>query len=213
MKTQKLIPWHSTTIKAGDVYGRYTILSTHKKEGTYVYLAKVACKCGSPPRFVQTGGLRNGEIKSCGCLHKEKVTKHGCWGHPLFVVWSHMMARCYNQKDKRYSRYGGRGITVCKEWHSPAGFISDMSDGYKEHLQLDRINNDQNYYKENCRWATRKTQARNKSTNVLITFNGQTKCIGEWAEIYSIKYHLLRERILIQCWSPERALTTPVLKT
>jgi len=209
---KKMIPWLSKIVKPGDKYGRYTVISTHKIEGTYHYHALCQCECGSNPRYVPLGGMRNGEIKSCGCLHKERVTKHGCWNHPLFSVWSGMMERCYKPKNKRYSRYGGRGITVCQEWHDPAVFIKDMSNGYNKGLQLDRVDNDKGYYKENCRWATKKIQARNKSSNIFMTYNGQTKCIGEWAEISGISYHLLRERVFIQGWSPEKAMTTPTQK-
>lgn len=129
-----MIAAESKLMKTGDVFARYTILGIFKEEGVKSLFAKVQCSCGSPPRYVRGDTLRDGTSQSCGCLRKEAVTKHGAWNHPLFGVWSAMVRRCTNPKDKRYHRYGGRGIQVCDRWLDVNNFIADMTEGYKKRL-------------------------------------------------------------------------------
>lgn len=201
----KLIPAVSSVIKAGDKYGRYTVLSVHRLADGYQKYVRVQCECGSDPRYVQVGVLRNGGSKSCGCYHKEAVSKHGLWGNPLFSLWRGMVDRCNNPKNKRYSRYGGRGIVVCDEWQDLHRFIADMGPTFRLGLTLDRVDNDGPYSPDNCRWATRKVQNRNYSRNLLITYNGETKCLKEWAEVLGLNYGTLHDRIKKQKLPPEIA--------
>ena len=204
--------WVSETIFPGQRYGRYIVLSTHRRIGTYSYYAKCQCDCGSESRYVTTSCLRNETAQSCGCLHKERVTKHGHWGHPIFTVWSGMMQRCYKKNNKRYARYGGRGIKVCDRWHDVSNFISDMNDKFKPGLTIDRINNDKGYSPKNCRWATRSEQARNYSRNVLLTYNGETLCLADWSIKIGIPYKVLHDRVS-RGWSVEDTLTKKVMTT
>jgi hypothetical protein len=120
-----------------------------------------------------------------------------------------MMERCYRQEDKRYGNYGGRGITVCERWHDPNNFIQDMAGGYQKGLQIERNDNSKEYSPENCRWATRKEQGRNKRNNVLLTMDGETHCVSEWAEITGIPFGTIWDRHRIRGWSDEKTLTTP----
>ena len=138
----------------------------------------------------------------------------GLRGHRLYPIWSGMKDRCLNKNNKRYSSYGGRGIEVCKEWQqSFRAFLRwAMANGYEEGLSIDRIDNDGNYCPENCRWATAKEQANNKRWNHLITYNGKTQTMKEWAEELGIKLSTLSQRINSYRWSDEKALTTPVRK-
>lgn len=202
--------WKSKSFFPGQKYGRYTVISTHRVIGTYLYYGLCQCECGSDRRYVGATALRNGEAQSCGCLHRERVTKHGAWGHPLFQTWSGMQSRCTNKDDKRYDRYGGRGIKICARWNDVNAFIKDMGPKFKKGLQLDRIDNDGDYTKENCRWATTGEQTRNYSRNVRLTLNGETLCIADWATKLNINYGTLWDRIK-QGWSAKRALTTPTL--
>jgi hypothetical protein len=202
-----LIPWTSNTYKPGQCYGRYTIISLHKIAGTYRYFAKCQCACGNEPHYVQPAMLKRGEALSCGCYHKERVTKHGVWGHPLYAVWRSMMSRCYKKNDKRYYCYGKRGITVCDQWHNVHDFIADMSKGYSKGLQIDRIDNNQGYYKDNCRWVDRNTQARNKRNTIYLAFAGKTHCLSEWSHITGIPYKTLWYRVFVRKWSTDKALT------
>lgn len=122
------------------------------------------------------------------------------------------MERCYKVSCQRYKRYGNRGITVCPEWHDPHTFIQDMAPGYKKGLQIDRINNNGDYSKINCKWSTRIEQALNKSNTVAITFNNETHTIRQWSIITGISYGTLVERIRILHWPIHKALNHPVRK-
>ena len=210
-----LVPFFMPDCRPGDRYGRLTVLDTGKKPGTYKYFAVCQCSCGSPPKAIRIDKLRGskGKTESCGCFHKEKVTTHGNWDHPLYHVWNRMMQRCYDPKDKRFKHYGGRGITVCPQWHDLNCFIGDMFQTYSPELSIDRTDNDQGYSPENCRWIPMEAQARNKSSNIEITFDGKTLCLAEWARLLGMTYGTLWDRIKVQGLPVEQALTSPVLTT
>lgn len=99
-----------------------------------------------------------------------------------------MKTRCYNESDYHYKYYGERGIEICDEWKNDfeAFYNWAITNGYNDYLSIDRIDNDGNYEPSNCRWATQLEQVRNKSDITKIAFNGETKTISEWAEIYGI---------------------------
>ena len=123
---------------------------------------------------------------------------HNCSEHELYGIWNTMMHRCYNASCKKYEIYGGRGIKVCLDWHCPAKFISQVEEllGTRppKH-QLDRRDNDGDYTPSNVRWATTTQQARNRRSNTMLTINGATKCLQDWADEYGINKNTLRERI------------------
>ena len=115
----------------------------------------------------------------------------------LYNRWCAMKSRCNNPNDKEYSRYGGRGIRICKEWQeSFENFYKwSIENGYKENLSIDRIDNNKNYYPGNCRWTTRTVQNRNYSRNQVITYNGKTQCVTDWANEIGINPKTLYKRI------------------
>ena len=121
-----------------------------------------------------------------------------------------MKSRCYNKNNKDYADYGGRGITIYPEWRNSfiAFYNWAMSNGYNEPLEIDRIDNSGNYEPSNCRWVTRKEQNNNTRHNHLITFNGETHTMKEWANIKNIPYTTLASRINILHWDIEKALNT-----
>ena len=122
-----------------------------------------------------------------------------------------MKTRCYNRNFDKYALYGGRGILVCDEWQKFSGFESwALSAGYHDGLTLDRIDNNVGYTPANCRWVTQKTQCNNKRCNHLLTHNGETKTISEWAESLGVNYFTLHSRIKKLGWSAEKALTTDI---
>lgn len=125
---------------------------------------------------------------------------------PTYTVWRTMRQRCLYKKHKSFDRYGGRGIRICKEWDSFELFFADMGAKPKG-MTLGRIDNEGDYCKQNCRWETPLEQANNKSSNVFITFGGQTKTIAEWARSQNIRSDTLRFR-LKSGWDIEKALTT-----
>jgi hypothetical protein len=124
-----------------------------------------------------------------------------------------MRGRCFTPTNKDYSNYGGRGITVCKEWDEFSNFRDwALSNGYADNLTLDRIDVNGNYEPSNCRWVTQKEQMRNVRCNVYATYKGETKLLIEWAEETGIGYNTLRSRYLRRGWSIEKSLTTPLLQ-
>lgn len=139
--------------------------------------------------------------------------KHGKSDSRLYGCWLDMKQRCYNSNNDDYHTHGGKGVTVCQEWQGENGaknFIEwSIANGYRDDLTLDRIDNNGNYCPENCRWADAVTQANNRSTNHLITYNGKTQTMKQWAIEYNIPYCTLQMRI-VRGWSVEKALTTPV---
>lgn len=126
-------------------------------------------------------------------------------------IWSKMKSRCYSPKVYNYHRYGGRGITVCDEWKDNFQAFYDwaIANGYADDLTIDRIDNDGNYEPNNCRWATMKEQANNKSNNVRITYKGKTQDIKQWSEELGIAYTTLFIRIH-NGWPVEKAFFEPV---
>lgn len=117
------------------------------------------------------------------------VRKHPPSQDRLYAVWCAMKERCNNTHNKRYPRYGGRGIRVCKEWSNDFSDFAKWAEnnGYRDGLTIDRMENDGNYCPENCRWVTTKQQNRNYSRNHMITYNGKTQCIADWADETGIK--------------------------
>jgi hypothetical protein len=124
-----------------------------------------------------------------------------------------MIERCIRPATNSFSRYGGRGISICDEWRNDfVSFYSwAISHGWSDGLQIDRINNDGNYEPSNCRFVTNKENCRNTSRNHLITHNGKTMCLTDWAEEKGMLYTTLLERIR-SGWDTERAIETPVRK-
>lgn len=122
-----------------------------------------------------------------------------------------MIRRCHDERDPAFHNYGGRGIRVCARWReSFLAFIEDVGRRPSSELTLDRIDNDGNYERDNVRWATRRTQSRNKRGALrAITANGITKPLVVWAEEIGISRQALAQR-LKGGWSPERAATAPL---
>lgn len=197
----------------GSRFGRWTVLSkSHiKKYGTHIAY-DCLCDCGVE-RLVSGSLLKNGHSKSCGCAFIEGAAKsqitHGLTDHRLSGTWRSMKERCYNPNHVAYSRYGGRGITVCERWHDMANFIRDNEALAKPGLTLDRKDNDLGYSPENCRWTTVREQMRNRSSTVWIEFQGRKQTLTDWATELGITHHGLTHRL--KNWPIEQALTHPVI--
>lgn len=171
-------------LKTMDIkYGRLTIIGlpflkyhsiNSKQRFSFV---KAICDCGVIKEY-RFAHLKNGYTKSCSCLQKdgvkERSTKHGLYKDKIYGIWHGMKTRCYDKNDVHYKRYGGRGIIVCDEWKNDFKSFYDwaLKNGYKKsksrnsNCQIDRINNDGNYEPLNCRWATSKVNARNRSNSL-----------------------------------------------
>ena len=176
---------------------------------------KCLCDCGNV-HFVRGQHLRQGRTVSCGChngrVMAARLTTHGESRKGAvstkFMTWMNMRSRCENTKNNRFANYGGRGIKVCDRWQSFDNFLSDMG-RRPPGSSLDRIDNDAGYEPDNCRWATRKEQARNTSRNRIITWNGVSLLLCEWEEMVGIPASVIKKRIDVRGWSLTRALTMP----
>ena len=171
------------------------------------------CDCGRECDVIGSC-LRCGHTASCGCLRKERAlaanTTHGQTGSRLYRIWYNMRTRCENPHGTHYDNYGGRGISVCEEWHDFANFMQWAErTGYRENLTLDRIDANEGYNPVNCRWVTMREQNRNRRNNANITYHGVTRCLSDWAVTLGINEVTLRSRIRYG-WDVERAFTTPV---
>lgn len=174
------------------------------------------CDCGRETD-VSGHNLRRWLTTSCGCLRREHAADahrtHGGTGSRLYNIWRTMRARCENPHNENYDYYGGRGITVCEEWHDFANFMQWAErTGYQENLTIDRIDVNEGYNPVNCQWATMHEQARNKRSNVNITYHGITRCLSDWAATFGIDVGTLWLRVFRRGWDIERAFTTPVQK-
>lgn len=134
------------------------------KSGQQVWKA-ICNRCGGSIEVSPTY-VKNGNTKSCGCLNKRKrnnwqLTTHGKSQTKAYKTWAAMKQRCLNVNHTYYHNYGGRGIKVCKRWLTFENFFADMGDR-PPNLTLDRINNEGNYCKSNCRWASHEVQGKNR---------------------------------------------------
>lgn len=139
---------------------------------------------------------------------------HGQSKTRLYAIWSKIKVRCYNEWDRDYKWYGAKGIKLCEEWDkSYLCFMKwAIENGYKENLTIDRINPFGDYEPSNCRWTTRKEQARNKTTNRIIEYNGEKRLFIDWCREFNILPVTLRQRFK-RGWSVEKAFTTPIANT
>lgn len=198
----------------GNKYGRLTVIKRADKTGRVYWLCQ--CDCGNKTE-VASQYLRNGRTQSCGCLQRElaseRRTSHGMSSSALYFIWQGIRDRCFNPNSDSYKNYGERGITMCERWsESFEAFASDMGEPSKG-MTIERIDNDGDYSPENCRWASRQEQVRNTRHNRMITFDGQTMCMSEWAEKTGISYSAISQRLNRLGWSVDRALTTPNRRT
>lgn len=131
----------------------------------------------------------------------------GKW-NPTYKSWQLMRSRCHNQRDIRYTNYGGRGIRVCQRWDSFENFLADMGERPLG-MTLDRINRNGDYEPSNCRWATALEQQNNRSTNRRIAFGGTELTLTQWARAIGIGATTIKQRIE-RGWSVDRALTEKV---
>lgn len=201
--------------RTGERYGNLTVLYESYKKCGHNAVWHCRCDCGKEVDVVAYN-LSNGNTRSCGCLQKRVASDthktHGMKNTRLYQIWIGMKDRCNNPSNKRYDRYGGRGISVCEDWQED--FIKfynwAIDNGYQESLTIDRIDLNGNYGPNNCRWATWREQANNTSRNVSIELNGENHTLSEWADIYGINAKTLYTRIFQLGWDFEEALTTPI---
>ena len=200
----------------GKRFGRLVVLrdSGIRKKGCGDIVWECQCDCGNKA-YVLTCNLfaKKSFTVSCGCMRREKATKHNLSSTNIYKVLIAIKGRCKNPNNQSYFRYGGRGITLCQEWDGEDGFKNfyewSMENGYAPGLTIDRIDNNKGYSPDNCRWATQKVQMNNNSRNRYVTINGETHSLTEWAEIKGICIGTVRDR-LKRGWSEIDAITKPI---
>jgi hypothetical protein len=180
--------------------------------------SKVASDCGTT-KSISVQSLRNGKTVSCGCYGRRMLREsnenpkiiHGHAGRKPtkeYSTWSGMMSRCNNANHTFYDHHGGRGITVCEQWHSFEKFLADMGERPANH-SLERIDNNKGYSNDNCKWATQTHQNNNKRNNHTVTYDGRTQTISQWSAGLNMNYQTLWRRLKAG-WSIEDALCKEV---
>jgi len=197
----------------GKKHNRLTVLSLYGRNKSGNVIWKCLCDCGNIVN-VGSGNLKNGKTKSCGCYFLEKVSTHGLTigGRTReYRIWSGIKGRCNNPKNDRWHDYGGRGIKIYDEWaNSYEEFLKYMGKCPSKSHSIDRYPNlNGNYEPGNVRWATQKEQCNNKRNNVIIEYNGESKNIAEWVDIFGIDRSTFYDRVK-RGWKPEDAISRPV---
>lgn len=164
------------------------------------------CTCGK--RIETTlSDVKKGSPASCGCRSGKYINKD----RKLYLVWYQMIKRCTDESNKDFIYYGGRGVSVCSEWHNFDTFSQwAIEAGYKQGLTIDRIKNNGNYNPNNCRWVTMDIQAANKrysNKGKTIVVDGVERTYKEWAELLGGSASLIYDRVHRQGWDPRDAVT------
>lgn len=201
----------SRELTVGEVFGRLTILSLNHKLGTRARV-HVRCVCGIE-KLVTKSGLLAGSTQSCGCYRRElkaaECLTHGMAYSAEYSTWGTMLARCRNPNDQAYSYYGARGIKVCDDWLQFKNFYRDMGKKPIGHT-LDRKNTDEDYSKDNCRWATIVEQNSNKRNSVRYEFNGKLFRVKELADLAGISAKTMNTRLARDGFSTSEAVLLPI---
>lgn len=201
----------------GKRFGRLVVLERNGSNNKRITIWKCLCDCGNITSVIGTS-LRRGATRSCGCLCREKVVQshitHNLTHSRIYSIYHAMRSRCTNPNNEAYANYGGRGIRVCEEWLDSFENFRDwaFSNGYKDDLTVDRIDNNGNYEPSNCRWITNAEQQKNKRTSRYVTYQGKAKLIDEWSSLTGLPYGVIYKRIFQYGWSVDKALSTPLMK-
>jgi hypothetical protein len=191
----------------GQTFGEWLVLKRAANKicpgGYKQVMWQCRCSCGIE-KLVSANSLRCGTSTSC---HGNGF-KHGGSYTPEYGVWKGIHTRTTNTNFVKYSHYGGRGIKVCKRWKSFANFYADMGPRPSPKHSIERQNNEGDYTPENCRWATAEEQQRNRSDTVIISAQGRSLCLTDWAAELGITINNLKKR-LRNGWPEDLAVTLP----
>lgn len=193
-----------TTDLSGKKFGKLTVVQLAPSRGNNRRHWVCRCECGKIA-VCGTTNLTRGNSTSCGCSR----IKHGMSKTALHHRWRTMLDRCSNPNATQYKDYGGRGLSVCKEWHDFAKFFADMGHPPRGGT-IERKDNDGIYCKDNCYWATRREQARNKRTNKIIEYEGRSQTVTDWAIEKGISPRTLFNRLFRAKMTVKDALTAPL---
>lgn len=178
-----------------------------RKDGKHTWW-EYTCECGQT-KTIRRDSVVSGSTISCGCKRLVKSTTHGMTSSPEYQSWIGIKARCSNPELKDYA---GRGITICPEWVSSfETFYKDMGPKPTGDYSVERKDNSLGYFPDNCIWATRTVQNRNRRTTRIATIGGVAKPLAEWCEILNVRYRIIISRVL-RGWDEVTALQTPTSK-
>lgn len=187
-------------------FGKLLVIKELKISNRYGRLWLCKCDCGN--QIARNAGfLNSGGNTSCGCDNHKFKPIHGGYNTRIYSIWNGMRFRCYNKISEAYENYGGRGITMCKEWLEDFLVFKEwaLNNNYSDKLSIERIDVNGNYCPENCKWIPLKEQSRNKRNNIWITLNGVTKIMKEWALEKGLCHKRVSARLKAG-WTPEEAL-------
>ena len=158
-------------------------------------ISNLICKCCGKEYQTRHKPSRS---KYCSrlCSNRSISKRHCKTGSKIHIAWASMKDRCLNPRNKKYYNYGGRGITVCEKWMDFENFYKDMGDPPFARAHLDRIDNDQGYSPENCRWVSNKENAQNTRRNLYVTHEGKKMCLAEGCRKAGLKFNTVRGRSL-----------------
>lgn len=194
----------------GQRFGRLVVLERTEDyvspQGRHVVRWKCKCDCGNV-KVVSAVHLVQGDVKSCGCYHMERIKdagrvnniSHGMSKTRIYHLFQNMKWRVMNPDAPNFKNYGGRGIDICDEWKAKDGFENflkwSMENGYSDEKTLDRIDVNGSYEPSNCRWTNWETQYNNTTKSVKLTYNGKTQTAAQWARELGLDRHTIYERI------------------
>lgn len=198
----------------GEKFGSLLVLDNPKEQtiatGKKYLMVLCRCDCGKE-KSINYRNLIYGKSKTCGCSWGLNLAKHGDYKSITYSTWQAMLARCNNKNNGKYSLYGGRGISVCDRWKRYENFLHDMGVRPSKNHSIDRINVDDGYHPENCRWASQKQQCRNKRDNRYIETTSGRMTVVEAAEKYNLNKSTIFNR-LARGKSDSEALLPPKFK-
>lgn len=190
--------------ETGSVYGKLTVIKFTGRTKSGDSRWKCLCECGNTTT-VARGELRKGSTKSCGC---HRANAGNMCKSSEYTSWKEMKRRCYKTNCPDYHLYGGKGVTVCNRWLDAfVNFFEDMGPKPFPEATIDRLDGNGNYEKSNCRWASKLEQSQNTSKARMLTYNGETHCLREWARRLGIAHGTLRRR-LSQGWPHENVFSS-----
>lgn len=194
--------------KSGDIHNGL-VLTGKSYIKKYIRFLEYICKCGNTG-WANMYKIFNGKTTSCGC--KRNAQKHGLSYHPLYKGFYNVVSRCYDQKSKAFKDYGGRGITICDEWLNDVTKFIEWAEnnGWEKGLELERKDNNKGYSPDNCIWATRQIQSRNKRSNIFLEAFGEKKCVADWVNDNrcNVAHNVILYRVRKLGWDAEKAITT-----
>jgi hypothetical protein len=174
----------------GKKFGRLTAIAPIRRAPYSNIVWLCICECGTEKEAVLSD-LNKGHYLSCGCYKIECISKskttHGMSNSAEFNIWQGIKERCNNKKAANYHRYGGRGIKICERWENDfSAFYEDMGSRPSSKHSIDRIDNNGDYVKPNCRWTTKKVQSNNRNNNKRLEYCGETRTVQEWCDKYKV---------------------------